>query len=172
MSFLRRAMTYLGLVDDEYDDYEVYDEPAQPAQPARPRAPQGEPEPVTQSGIRTLRPPAAVADPGITMTPRPSVVRPMAPVQSGRVHVVEARSFDDFSEIGTTLKNGQPVIVNLTGADHDVGYRLIDCCSGASYVLDAEIKKVAKGVFLLTPANVEVSAEEKKRLQERGLYRA
>jgi cell division inhibitor SepF len=163
-------MTYLGLVDDEYDDYEVYDDAAQ--QQTRPRPQPAEPEPVATSGIRTLRQPTTMETSGITMTPRPAVVRPVMPVQSGRVHVVEAKGFDDFSEIGTTLKNGQAVIVNLTGADHDVAYRIIDCCSGATYVLEADMQKVAKGVFLLTPANVEVSAEEKKRLQERGLYRA
>ncbi len=167
MSFFRRAMTYLGLVDDEYDDYEVYEEPQavrpRPVQPTEP-----EPGPV---GIRAV-PRDSVAEPsGVTMTPRPAVVRPIAPVHTARVHVVEARTFNDAPEVGDTLKNGQPVIVNLTAADRDTARRLIDFCSGASYVTNADMKQVAKGVFLLTPANVEVSAEEKRRLQERGLYR-
>jgi cell division inhibitor SepF len=54
--------------------------------------------------------------------------------------------------------------------DADLSRRLIDFCSGATYVLDAKMKPVAKRVFLLTPSNVEVSDEEKRRLQERGLY--
>ena len=167
MSFFRRAMTYLGLVDDDYDDYEVYEE----TPPVRPRPVQpSEPEP-TVSGIRTFPREPAPEPSGITMTPRPAVVRPIAPVHTARVHIVEVRTFNDAPEVGDTLKNGQPVIVNVTGADRDQAHRLIDFCSGAVYVTDAGMKQVAPGVFLLTPANVEVSAEEKKRLQERGLYR-
>ena len=166
MSFFRRAMTYLGLVDDEYDDYDVYEEP----QAVRPRPMQAS-EPEQPHAIRAV-PREPMAEPsGISMTPRPAVVRPIAPMHTSRVHVVEARTFNDAPEVGDTLKNGQPVIVNLTAADRDTARRLIDFCSGASYATAADMKQVAKGVFLLTPANVEVSAEEKRRLQERGLYR-
>lgn len=168
MSFFRRAMTYLGLVDDEYDDYEVYEEP----QTARPRPVQPpEPDPAMSGGVRPFPREAAAEPSGITMPARPAVVRPIAPVHTARVHVVEARTFNDAPEVGDRLKNGQPVIVNVTGADSDTAHRLIDFCSGAVFVTDADMKKVAPGVFLLTPANVEVSAEEKRRLQERGLYR-
>jgi cell division inhibitor SepF len=160
-------MTYLGLVDDEYDDYEVYEEP----QPARPRPVQpAEPDPA-MTGVRPFPRDSALEPSGITMPARPAVVRPIAPVHTARVHVVEARTFNDAPEVGDRLKNGQPVIVNVIAADRETAHRLIDFCSGAVYVTDADMKQVAKGVFLLTPANVEVSAEEKRRLQERGLYR-
>jgi cell division inhibitor SepF len=100
-------------------------------------------------------------------------VRPIpSPVQNAKVHVVAPAKFADAQEIGDRFKNGQPVIVNLQSADRELGRRMIDFCSGVTYALGASMDKVADQVFLLTPSNVEVSAEEKRRLQERGLYRS
>jgi cell division inhibitor SepF len=64
------------------------------------------------------------------------------------------------------------VIVNLQVADRELARRMIDFCSGVTYALGGAMDKVADQVFLLTPSNVEVSADEKRRLQERGLYRS
>jgi cell division inhibitor SepF len=162
-SFLRRAMVMLGLVDDdEYDEYEHYDEPV-PAAPSRPRPMVSEPvEAVGQ--VRAM--PREADSGGVTLQARPAV----RPLQNPKVHVVQPQGFNDAQEIGDRLKTGQPVIVNLQDVDADLSRRLIDFCSGATYVLDAKMKPVAKRVFLLTPSNVEVSDEEKRRLQERGLY--
>jgi cell division inhibitor SepF len=180
MSFFRRAMVYLGLVDDEYDDYEPYDD-TQPVAPARSAGPRQmapgyatEPDPMGVGAIRTL-PRDAAPNEGlgpVAVTPRTAVVRPIVPVQSAKVHVVEPGGFGDAQEIGDRLKAGQPVIVSLQAVEADLSRRLVDFCSGATYVLGGSMEKVAKNVFLLTPSNVEVSAEERRRLQERGLYRA
>jgi cell division inhibitor SepF len=166
-SFLRRAMVQLGLVDDEdYDDYEVYDEPQPAPAGARPRPYE---EPVSAQ-VRPL--PRDRDMGGVTLQPtRPAVVRPV-PIASTRVHVVAPSGFADAQEIGERLKTNQPVIVNLQDVDSDLSRRLIDFCSGAVFVAGAKMQKVAKQVFLLTPSNVEVSDEEKRRLQERGLYAA
>ncbi len=167
-SFLRRTMVLLGLVDDdEYDEYEQYDEPAPVSARSRVSA---DAEPGGQVGalsgpVRTL--PRDYDVGGVTVQPRPAVVRP---VQSPRVHVVAPQGFNDAQEIGDRLKTGQPVIVNLQEVESELSRRLIDFCSGATYVLDAKMKPVARRVFLLTPSNVDVSDEEKRRLQERGLY--
>ncbi len=179
-SIWRRTMVYLGLVDDdEYDEYEPYDEPPQPApvrRPARPERvepayepdpPMAMPSPMAQ-GVRTL----PREDSGITIQQRPSVVRPITPVTSPRVHLVAPAGFNDAKEIGDRLKATQPVILNLQGVDRDLCRRLIDFASGLTYGIGGQMEKVADHVFLLTPTNVEVSAEEKRRLQERGLYRA
>jgi cell division inhibitor SepF len=174
-SFARRAMVYLGLVDDEYEEYDQYEEPVAPPAPtaARPgaRTYTTPPEPPAGS-IRTLHaheePTAAVAAPP---APRPAVVRPLT-TQTARVHVVAPGQFSDAQEIGDRLKANQPVIVNLQSADRELSRRMIDFCSGCTYALGGSMDKVAEQVFLLTPSNVEVSAEEKRRLQERGLYRA
>jgi cell division inhibitor SepF len=178
---MHRAMVYLGLVDDDFEEYDAYDEPQAVGRPG-PRSY----IPEAQDGggavaIRTL-PREAMAEQAsssgslITSRPLPSggaSVRPIpSPVQNAKVHVVAPAKFADAQEIGDRFKNGQPVIVNLQSADRELGRRMIDFCSGVTYALGASMDKVADQVFLLTPSNVEVSAEEKRRLQERGLYRS
>ena len=108
----------------------------------------------------------------VTVQQRPSVVRPFSQPQAAKVHVVVPVGFNDAQEIGDKLKANQPVIVNLQGVDRDLSRRLIDFSSGLTYGLGGAMERVAEQVFLLTPSNVEVSPEEKRRLQERGLYRA
>ena len=168
-SIWRRAAVYLGLVDDddEYEEYEPYEEPAPVRRAPAPAA--VEPEPTGVGAIRTLpREPESA----VTLQPRPAVVRPITPVQSAKVHVVAPSGFPDAKEIGDKLKSSQPVIVNLQTVDRDLTRRIIDFASGLAYGLGGQMEKVADQVFLLTPTNVEVSAEEKRRLQERGLYRS
>lgn len=109
---------------------------------------------------------------GVTVQQRPSVVRPFSQPQAAKVHVVSPVGFNDAQEIGDKLKANQPVIVNLQGVDRDLSRRLIDFSSGLTYGLGGQMERVAEQVFLLTPSNVEVSPEEKRRLQERGLYRS
>lgn len=172
-SIWRRTMVYLGLVDDEeYDEYEPYDEVSPvTAAPRRSAMDSGfEPEPVTSNvGVRTL--PRDPTESGVTIQPRPAVVRPITATQSPKVHVVAPGGFNDAQEIGDKLKANQPVIVNLQGVNRDLSRRLIDFASGLTYGLGGQMERVAEQVFLLTPSNVEVSAEEKRRLQETGLYR-
>lgn len=177
---LHRAMVYLGLVDDDYEEYDAYDEPQAVSRPtARAYMPEAQ-DGGGAVAIRTL-PRETMQEPagggGSLITSRPvtgaASVRPIpSPVQNAKVHVVAPAKFADAQEIGDRFKNGQPVIVNLQGADRELGRRMIDFCSGVTYALGASMDKVADQVFLLTPSNVEVSAEEKRRLQERGLYRS
>jgi cell division inhibitor SepF len=171
---VRKAMVYLGLTDDDYEEYEHYDDAAPAAAQAR-RHPGDAVEPTSSqvSAVRPL-PRDSPVDPsnGISVTPRPAVVRPITPMQSAKVHVVAPAKFADAQEIGDRFKSGQPVIVNLQGNDRELARRMIDFCSGVTYALGGSMDKVADNVFLLTPSNVEVSAEEKRRLQERGLYRS
>ena len=161
----KRAAVYLGLVDDdEYDEYEPYDEPVPVRRPAMA-------EQEGTGAIRTLpRDPQEMG--GVAVQPRPAVVRPITPVQNARVHVVAPGGFPDAKEIGDRLKSSQPVIVNLQGVEPDLCRRIIDFASGLAYGLGGTMEKVAQQVFLLTPTNVSVSDEEKRRLQERGLYRS
>jgi cell division inhibitor SepF len=87
---------------------------------------------------------------------------------SVRVHLVLPRSFNDAQQIADKFKEGIPVILNLQGADQELSKRLIDFASGLTYALNGGMQRVADKVFLLTPRNVEVSAEERARLLERG----
>ncbi|MHB8465251.1 MAG: cell division protein SepF [Acidimicrobiales bacterium] len=154
--------------DDEYDDYEMYEDAPAVSQPVqRPRA---APDPSAVPSVRPLPNERDFDNGGVTLQPvRPAVVRPV-PVHSTRVHVVAPKNFGDAQEIGERLKNAGPVIVNLQGVEPDLSRRLIDFCSGAVFVAGAKMQKVADRVFLMTPSNVEVSDEEMRRLQERGLY--
>jgi len=172
--FFKRAMVYLGLTDDEYEEYEEY-EPRGVSMPrAVHRAPDPEPEeepavPVATSTIRPL-PRDDSGFQGPTITPR-AVVRPV-PVDSGaRVHVVAPMQFGDARQIADRLMSNQPVIVNLQVANRELMRRMIDFCSGVAYALNGKMERVADKVFLVTPSNVQVSAEERQRLQENGLLR-
>lgn len=181
MSVFRKAMVYLGLVDDDeqyYNEDEYYDDEAyaeeRPVAPARaPRAAAGtaaataESSPVTVIRSRRER----EESDRTAAVPRPAAVRPV-PMPATRVHVMEPKGFNDAQEVGDRLKSGQPVILNLQGVDRDLQRRLIDFSSGLAYALNGTMSKAADQVFLLTPSNVEVSEEEKERLQARGLYRA
>ncbi|HVM39733.1 MAG TPA: cell division protein SepF [Acidimicrobiia bacterium] len=169
-SLWRRAMVYLGLVDDdEYEyDYDYYDEEPQRAPARGPvTASQGAARPAeSYAAVRTMPPEETSSLPAPR---RPSVVRTM-PQVSPKVHVVEPAGFNDAQEVGDRLKVMQPVILNLQGLDRDLQRRLIDFASGLTYALGGAMSRVHEEVFLLTPANVEVSPEEKERLQARGLY--
>jgi cell division inhibitor SepF len=90
------------------------------------------------------------------------------PSPAVRVHLVIPRSFNDAQQIADRFKDGTPVILNLQGTDQELSKRLIDFTSGLTYALDGGMQRVADKVFLLTPRNVEVSAEERARLLERG----
>ncbi len=103
---------------------------------------------------------------------RRSSERVLQPVQEtpARVHVIEPKSFNDAEQIGAKFKNDTPVIVNLQNIDRELAKRLIDFVSGLTYGLDGGIQRVAEMVFLLTPANVEVSAEDRKWMREKGFF--
>jgi cell division inhibitor SepF len=87
-----------------------------------------------------------------------------------RVHLVIPKNFNDAQQIADKFKDSIPVILNLQGSDTDLSKRLIDFASGLTYALDGGMQRIAEKVFLLTPRNVEVSAEERARLLEKGFF--
>ena len=87
-----------------------------------------------------------------------------------RVHLVVPKNFNDAQQIADKFKDSIPVILNLQGSDTDLSKRLIDFASGLTYALDGGMQRIADKVFLLTPRNVEVSAEERARLIEKGFF--
>lgn len=189
-SMWRKAMLYLGLgPDDEYeedgmvDDRQMAPAPAPVREQAPRQAPPSRPRPAQRpsavsaqqpmadpeaSTVRTLPGPAREEAPSAP-TPRP-VVRPVPAVASARPHVVAPTSFNQAQDVADKFKASQPVILNLQAVERDLARRLIDFSSGLCYGLGGHMEKVAHQVYLLTPANVEVSAEDRRRLQERGLH--
>ncbi len=87
-----------------------------------------------------------------------------------RVQLVIPRSFNDAQTIADKYKKDIPVILNLQQSDTELAKRLIDFASGLTYALDGGMQRVADKVFLLTPRNVEVSAEERQRIMDRGFF--
>jgi cell division inhibitor SepF len=87
-----------------------------------------------------------------------------------RVHLVTPYSFNDAQEVADKFKQAVPVILNLQTTDNELAKRLIDFTSGLTYALGGGMQKIAEKTFLLTPRNVEVSAEEKARLIEKGFF--
>src|SRR3954470_771272 len=102
--------------------------------------------------------------------------RVLRPVQNGggrggvQVHLVIPKSFNDAQQVADQFKDDVPVILNLQSTDTDLSKRLIDFASGLTYALDGGMQRIADKVFLLTPRNVEVSAEERARLIEKGFF--
>ena len=189
----RKAMIHLGLGDDEFDDEPADDASDADRLPAREREPRpsaarpqpGLPPAATYadepSAIGAVRPinPRPEADLGTTLgqtvqpsghtiRPRPQAVRPVAVTANARPHVVVATSFNQAQDVADKFKTTQPVVMNLVDADRELSRRLIDFASGLCYGLGGQMEKIATQVYLLSPANVEVSADERRRLKERG----
>ncbi len=103
-----------------------------------------------------------------------TVLRPVdrAPRNGGdvRVHLVIPKSFNDAQQVADKFKQSIPVVLNLQATDNDLAKRLIDFASGLTYALDGGMQRIAHKVFMLTPRNVQISAEEKAELIEKGFF--
>jgi cell division inhibitor SepF len=108
------------------------------------------------------------ADTQVARPARLRAARAVPSTVSVQVHLVLPRSFNDAQQIADKFKDSIPVILNLQSADQELSKRLIDFASGLTYALEGGMQRVADKVFLLTPRNVEVSAEERARILERG----
>ena len=173
---LHRSAVYFGLAEDRYDD-EYYDDPA----PSRAAPVDREPEPdrnVRRLQSRRRRDEIDDIFGDGEDDHRTSVLRSVSPPRSAngggrgdvRVHFVVPESFNDAQDVGNKFKDSIPVILNLQGIDADLSKRLIDFASGLTYALDGGMQRIADKVFLLSPRNVEVSAEERARLIEKGFF--
>jgi cell division inhibitor SepF len=96
--------------------------------------------------------------------------RPSRDDRDVRVHLVLPKSFNDAQQIADRFKDGIPVVINLQTSDSDLSKRLIDFASGLTYALGGGMQRIADKVFMLTPANVSISAEERAQLIEKGFF--
>jgi cell division inhibitor SepF len=123
-------------------------------------------QPPVRAVSATATPPGGDAANRTPSTGVRTIVRPTAKPQ-----VIAPRSYREGAPaVGDRFKDKQPVIMNVQGVERDVIRRLVDFASGLCYGLGGQMEKVATDVFLLTPADVEVSAEERQRLSDSGLY--
>jgi cell division inhibitor SepF len=185
----RRALEYFGLVEGDYIEEGEYDEgdtgsemaldpSVAPREPVRNTASRrgreediddifGDDEPPRGRGrIRS------VDDTAEEPQPRRGRRRSSAGNGGGvaSMHVVTPRSFNDAQQVADEFKRSKPVIINLQSTDRELSKRLIDFSSGMTYALGGGMQRISQGIFLLTPENVEVSAEEKARLLEGGFF--
>jgi len=167
MGRLQKAMSFLGLADDDYDDFEPYDEPM-PSGPVRVGR-TADPDPAV-GAVRTLQREDSVTPLPQGVVPRP-VVRPVSgPKTAPKVHVVVVEAFKDAEEIATHAREGDFVLVNLQGVADDLTRRLVDFAAGLQAGLMGKMERTANKVYLLRPADSEMPEDEKARLAERGLY--
>ena len=165
-----RTLVYFGIAEeDEWDDDYAASEELERSYEER------------RANVRRLAPrrrerefddwtePAAPREEPRARLRRVDTPAPVGPAPAS-VHLVVPRSFNDAQQIADKFKDATPVILNLQTTDQELSKRLIDFTSGLTYALNGGMQRVADKVFLLTPRNVEVSAEERARLIERGFF--
>jgi cell division inhibitor SepF len=170
-----RALVYFGIVEED----EYWDEEAYTAEEELERTYDRDRQNVRRLNPRSSRRREEFedwsepdAEPGAQTAVKRQSNRRLEAVAAAsvKVHLVVPRSFNDAQSIADKFKDSTPVIVNLQSADPELSKRLIDFSSGLTYALSGSMQRVADKVFLLTPRNVEVSAEERARLIDRGFF--
>ncbi len=153
---MRKMAVYLGLVEDDrryqdsydaYGEYEEYDDQAEAVETA------------------PVRP-----DYGGYVAEQPIDPVPPRQVELARITTLHPRTYNEARTIGEHFREGTPVIMNLTEMVDSDARRLVDFAAGLIFGLRGSIDKVTNKVFLLSPANVEVTAEDKARIAERGFF--
>ncbi|WP_030596377.1 cell division protein SepF [Streptomyces fulvoviolaceus] len=87
-----------------------------------------------------------------------------------RITTLHPRTYNEARTIGEHFREGTPVIMNLTEMDDTDAKRLVDFAAGLVFGLHGSIERVTQKVFLLSPANVDVTAEDKARIAEGGFF--
>lgn len=171
---MRKVAVYLGLVedrdryDDEYaEDYEeeayaeeyddAVEEPEERVPERRERAPEREREhTATVASLADRRPVAAV--------------RRAPAMREARITTLHPRTYNEARTVGENFRDGTPVIMNLSEMDDSDAKRLVDFAAGLVFATRGTIERVTSKVFLLSPPNVTVAAEDKQRLVEGGFF--
>ena len=161
MSAMRKMGVYLGLLEDADGEYvdagNEFDEPARRAEPRTEHEPA---RPVANLAER--RRPA----PGRETQARPTTsVAPMS-----RITTLHPRTYNEARVIGENFRDGVPVIMNLSEMDDVDAKRLVDFAAGLVFSVRGTIERVTNKVFLLSPPNVSVTAEDKQRIAEGGFF--
>jgi cell division inhibitor SepF len=168
-SAMRKMAVYLGLVEDDryddYDDYDVYDDEAPETAAGRRRVEDGS----ASQLVRTEEAPER--DHSSSTAERRSVLTyESGAADLARITTLHPRTYNEARTIGEHFREGTPVIMNLTEMVDSDAKRLVDFAAGLVFGLHGSIERVTNKVFLLSPANVEVTAEDKARMAERGFF--
>lgn len=155
---MRRIGEYLGLLEDT--SYDEYDDAV------------GQETPVRQRAQRPVRD-ASVAD--INERRRVAVAPAPAPTESvvaelSRITTLHPRTYNEARTVGEQYRDGTPVIMNLSEMDDADAKRLVDFAAGLIFATRGSIERVTSKVFLLSPPNVTVAAEDKQRIADGGFF--
>ncbi len=162
---MRKMAVYLGLVEDEanlYGDEYGYDEDDSSRPDVRP-------EPRSAATTRALQP-VRDENPQAPVTSRTPAPRLEVDLDSYRITTLHPRNYNDARTVGEYFREGTPVIMNLTDMEDSDAKRLVDFAAGLVFAVHGTLERVTAKVFLLSPANVVVTAEEKARLAEGGFF--
>ncbi len=163
-SAMRKMAVYLGLVEDDhryqdkydsYGEYEDYDDSG---------VPDGTDEPESRAGRESW----GVGEVGGYQVPEWRPEQQSADL--ARITTLHPRTYNEARTIGEHFRDGTPVIMNLTEMVDSDAKRLVDFAAGLIFGLRGSIERVTNKVFLLSPANVQVTAEDKARIAERGFF--
>ena len=170
---MRKAMVYLGLAEDDsrYDGYGEYDEP-EPERPVRstPHLAQVDADQSDRTGERPEREHRAEVTQLPRRVPMSQVVSDVEGSGVNRITTIHPRTYNEAKNIGEAFRSGTPVIMNLTDLDDSDAKRLVDFAAGLVFGLQGTIERVTNKVFLLSPADVTVTAEDKARMAESGFF--
>jgi cell division inhibitor SepF len=162
---IHKMAVYLGLVEDEvaYEDgYESYEEDYDSYEDADGAVSGSARAPVSSSRA------VYEADALGMDASRPGTVR--QPADLTRITTLHPRTYNEARTIGEHFREGTPVIMNLTEMVDSDAKRLVDFAAGLIFGLRGSIDRVTNRVFLLSPASIEVTAEDKARIAERGFF--
>jgi len=157
---IKKMAEYLGLVDDDsrYNDQYDDEEEAPADTRRRGRAPQEDPDD-DASSVATLP------------ERRPAPVRAVKErAELSRITTLHPRTYNDARVVGEHFRDGTPVIMNLTSMDDQDAKRLVDFAAGLIFGLRGTLEKITTKVFLLSPADVEVTAEDKARIVQTEFF--
>jgi cell division inhibitor SepF len=162
---MRKMAVYLGLVEDDEERYEDY-------------ADGDEPEPVVRQYVNEERPSKGSVRrieegrvTGLSIRhggPATAVIPDGNPTY--RITTLHPRTYNEARTIGEHYREGIPVIMNLSDMDDSDAKRLVDFAAGLIFGLRGSIERVTTKVFLLSPANVDITAEDKRRIAEGGFF--
>ncbi len=188
---MRKMAVYLGLVedearyDDDYDEFDDYDDvdemtSSRPARESTGRARDGSAGDARGRSVTSVRDESrgvvALADrPERTERAPSRVAAAVRPRIAGgpdgpRITTLHPRTYNEARQIGEHFRDSTPVIMNLTEMDDIDAKRLVDFAAGLVFGLHGTIERVTAKVFLLSPADVEVAAEDKARIAENGFF--
>ncbi len=142
--FMKNAMSYLGMTDVVDDDDLVMEE---------------EDTETTFDSDHSVTPMSS----GISSSSssRESNTSPF-PGRVSRITTIHPKKYDDAQLVGRALRDGVPVVLNLTGVPENVAYRIVDFSAGVVFGVRGSIERVTPRVFLLSPAQVNIKVEEVK----------